>query len=208
MVCADRISLQNPAGAARVNSEADHLRRSKTASNFAIARGRSHNKYFKFADRSGFAKLILAIILMLWLAMPKPTDMSSTFIMPCSLRKWGSSVGGNISSPAAASDIGALEVTTVQMFYSRVYLAHRRISDPGLDMLRMPTALSRQRLNRDALLSAAAIHLLKRFHNPAMRVSLQLPISIALRRPGSSVIKHITSGCVLNVTFNYCALPR
>ena len=48
----------------------------------------------------------------------------------------------------------ALEVTTVQMFYSRVYLAHRRVSDPGLD-----TALSRQRLNRDAFLSAAAIRL-------------------------------------------------
>ena len=41
-----------------------------------------------------------------------------------------------------------------------------------------------------------------------MRVSLQLPVSFTLRRPGSSVIKHITSGCVLNVTFNYCAMLR
>ena len=31
----------------------------------------------------------------------------------------------------------ALEVTTGQMFYSRVYMAHRRISEPGLDMLRI-----------------------------------------------------------------------
>jgi hypothetical protein len=41
-----------------------------------------------------------------------------------------------------------------------------------------------------------------------MHVSLQLPISVAPRRPGSSVIKHMTSGSVLNVTFNYCALLR
>jgi hypothetical protein len=34
------------------------------------------------------------------------------------------------------------------------------------------------------------------------------PRALRLRRPGSSVIKHMTSGCVLNVTFNCCALLR
>lgn len=69
--------------------------------------------------------------------MPKPTDNVVDLHHALQLAKWGLSLGGNISSPAAASVIGALEVTTVQMFYSRVYLAHRRVSDPGLDMLRI-----------------------------------------------------------------------
>jgi hypothetical protein len=41
-----------------------------------------------------------------------------------------------------------------------------------------------------------------------MRVSLQLPISVAPTPTRQFRDKHITSGCVLNVTFNYCALPR
>ena len=140
MVCADRISLQCPAGAARVNSEADHLRR------FLILKDCIESSYCAVDHTTSTSNSLIVVVsrnlfLLLSLCFDSPClgqlTMSSTFITPCSLRKWGSSVGGNISSPAAASVIGALEVTTVQMFYSRVYLAHRRISDPGLDMLRI-----------------------------------------------------------------------
>ena len=69
--------------------------------------------------------------------MPKPTDNVVDLHHALQLAKWGLSLGGNISSPAAASVIAHSKSPRFQMFYSRVYLAHRRVSDPGLDMLRI-----------------------------------------------------------------------
>ena len=96
-----------------------------------------HNNYFKFADRSGFAKLILAIILMLYLAMPEPTDNLVDLTRALQLTKMQLVDGRQHSFAGSGQRYCALEVTTIQMFYGGVYLAHRRISDTGLDMLRI-----------------------------------------------------------------------
>jgi hypothetical protein len=96
-----------------------------------------HNNYFRFVDRRAFAKLILVIILVLYLAMPKPTDDVVDPLHALQLAKMEVVGGRQHFFAGGGQRYCALEVTTIQMFYGRVYLAHRRISDTGLDMLRI-----------------------------------------------------------------------
>ena len=69
--------------------------------------------------------------------MPKPTDNVVDLHHALQLAKMGLVLGRQHFFAGGGQRYCALEVTTVQMFYSRVYLAHRRVSDPGLDMLRI-----------------------------------------------------------------------
>src|SRR3984893_612164 len=89
MVCVDRISLQCPAGAARVNSEADHLRR------FLILKDCIESSYCAVDHTTSTSNSLIVVVsrnlfLLLSLCFDSPClsqlTMSSTFITPCSLR--------------------------------------------------------------------------------------------------------------------------
>jgi hypothetical protein len=85
--------------------------------------------------------------------------MSSTFIDALQLAKMGLAGGEPTFLRRRRPALLRIRSHHGPNLFSRVYLAHRRISDPGLICCGLPVALSRQRLNRDAFLSAAAIRL-------------------------------------------------
>jgi hypothetical protein len=91
--------------------------------------------------------------------MAKPTDNVIDLHHALQLAKWGLSLGGNISSPAAASVIAHWKSPRSKCFIAACIWRIDAYRTQVLICCGLPTALSRQRLNRDAFLSAAAIRL-------------------------------------------------
>ena len=162
MVCADRISLQCPAGAARVNSEADHLRR------FLILKDCIESSYCAVDHTTSTSNSLIVVVsrnlfLLLSLCFDSPClgqlTMSSTFITPCSLRKWARRWEATFLRRRRPALLAHSKSPRSKCFIAACIWRIDAYRTQVLICCGLPTALSRQRLNRDAFLSAAAIRL-------------------------------------------------